>query len=265
MNCNTVSNYIVDYIDNKLENTTRIEIAKHLEKCPACQIEYEQTKKVFSSIENMPLKEPAPELRISFNEILKKEKSKQVKLKQVSSSKTIRINYRTLWQVAAAFLLLISGYLAGYNSNAKSARDGEMARMQNDIAEMKQQMYAINLLKNESASQRIKAVNYTEKIQSPSNETIEALINTLEKDPNSNVRLAAVYSLSRFKESQTVKDAFINTLNQQDDPMIQIVIINLLVEMEEVKAVDELKQLLKTKDLHEEVKSQAELGVKVLS
>ncbi|NJO91693.1 MAG: HEAT repeat domain-containing protein [Chloroflexia bacterium] len=126
-------------------------------------------------------------------------------------------------------------------------------------------MQAINLLKNESASQRIKAVNYTEEIQSPSNETIEALINTLETDPSSNVRLAAVYSLSRFKSNKLVKEAFINTLNKQDDPMVQIVIINLLVEMEDVNAVEKLKELLKNKDLHEEVKTQAELGVKILS
>jgi phosphoribosylformylglycinamidine (FGAM) synthase PurS component len=262
MNCNTVSTYIIDFIDNKLDSNTSSKIAKHIEECPSCKIEYNQTKDIFSSIEKMPLKEPGTELRMSFNEILAKEKAEQ----QSINSKVIKLkNYKALWQVAAAILLLFSGYLVGYNSNVKSVKDEQVAEMQNDISEMKQQMQAINLLKNESASQRIKAVNYTEEIQNPSNETIEALINTLETDPSSNVRLAAVYSLSRFKNNNLVKNAFINTLNKQDDPMVQIVIINLLVEMEEVKAVDKLKELLKTKDLHEEVKTQAELGVKVLS
>jgi phosphoribosylformylglycinamidine (FGAM) synthase PurS component len=266
MNCTTVSNYIIDYIDKKLDNKTSAEITKHMEGCSSCRIEFEQTKEVFSSIENMPLKKPNQELKTSFLNTLQREKSKLKITTQCTDNKIVKLKkYKILWQVAAAVLLLISGYLVGYNSSIKSVRDNQVTEMQNDIAEMKQQMYAINLLKNESASQRIKAVNYTEEIQSPSNETIEALINTLKTDPSSNVRLAAVYSLSRFKDNQTVKNAFINTLNQQNDPMVQIVIINLLVEMEEVKAVDELKQLLKNKDLQEDVKSQAELGVKILS
>ncbi|RLD84573.1 MAG: hypothetical protein DRJ10_00835 [Bacteroidetes bacterium] len=122
-----------------------------------------------------------------------------------------------------------------------------------------------NLLKNESASQRIQAVNYSEELSSPDSEIIEALINTLNSDKSTNVRLAAVYSLARFKTNNKVKNAFIETLNKQDDPMIQIVIINILVEMEEVKAVDELQDLLRNKDLNEQVKKQAEMGVEVLS
>ena len=126
-------------------------------------------------------------------------------------------------------------------------------------------MMVFNLLENESASQRIQAVNYSEELSSPDSEIIMALINTLNSDKNTNVRLAAVYSLTRFKTNNTVKEAFIETLNKQDDPMIQIVIINMLVEMEEVKAVDELQDLLKNKNLNEQVKKQAEMGVEVLS
>ncbi len=264
MDCNTVSNYIIDFIDKKLDGKMHAEIENHIKECSSCKIEYEQTKEVFKSIENVSLKEPGMELRTSFNEMLAAEKL--AKKKTVPSTKQIKLtNYKMLWQVAAAVLLLVSGYFIGYNSNNSSSNDEKVANMQNDIAKMKQQMKAINLLKDESASQRIKAVNYTEEIQQPSDETIKALINTLETDNNSNVRLAAVYSLARFKTNNLVKEAFIEALNNQDDPMIQIVIINLLIEMEEVKAVDELKILLNKKDLHEEVKSQAELGVKVLT
>ena len=136
--------------------------------------------------------------------------------------------------------------------------------MKDDVDEMKRMM-VFNLLENESASQRIKAVNYSEEISVPDDKIIKALINTLNSDKSTNVRLAAVYSLARFKTNNKVKNAFIETLNKQDDPMIQIVIINILVEMEEVKAVDELQDLLRNKDLNEQVKKQAEMGVEVLS
>lgn len=265
MDCNNVSGHLIDYIDGKLSPSVNTEIEKHLKECAACNLAYQQTKEMFTVYENIPLKEPGAGLKKSFEEMLKKEKA-LLRQENQRGAKTIRmVNYKILWQVAAAVLLLITGYLAGYNSNDNSKNTDQVAKMQQDLNEMKQQMQAINLLKNESASQRIKAVNYTEEIQEPGSEVIEALINTLESDPSSNVRLAAVYSLARFKTNPTVKEAFINTLNKQDDPMVQIVIINLLVEMEEVKAVDEMKKLLNKKDLHKEVKSQAELGVKILS
>ncbi len=261
MNCNTISSYIIDYIDNKLDKNTIVAIARHIEKCPDCKLEYEQTKKMLSDISETPLKQPGNELLINFNEILNKEKSKQ----QDVNTKTFKLkSNKILWQIAASILLVISGYLLGYNTKMTSVKDKQVAEMQTDIREMKQQMYAINMLQNESASRRIKAVNYTEELQNPSNETIKALINTLDTDPSSNVRLAAVYSLSRFKNNSIVKEAFINTLNKQEDPMVQVIIINMLVEMEEVRAVDKLKELLKNTDLNEEVRTQAELGVKVL-
>ena len=178
MDCKTVSNYIVDYIDGELDKSTFLEIEKHLKECTACNKEYNQTHEVFLSIENMPLKKPNPQLKASFEQLLAKEKAMLGTKNQ--TIKTFRLtNYKILWQVAAAILLLVSGYLAGYNSSVNSSNNNQVLTMQNDIAEMKQQMQAISLLKNESASQRIKAVNYTEEIQKPSNETIEALINTL--------------------------------------------------------------------------------------
>ncbi|NJO91694.1 MAG: zf-HC2 domain-containing protein [Chloroflexia bacterium] len=117
MNCNTVSIYMIDFIDNKLDNNTSHEIAKHIEECPSCKIEHTQTKELFSSIEKMPLKEPGAGLKMSFNEILEKEKAKQKAEQRSSETKTIKLkNYRILWQAAAAILLLVSGYLAGYKS-----------------------------------------------------------------------------------------------------------------------------------------------------
>ncbi len=263
MNCNTISTYLIDYIDGKLNISTHQDIEKHIETCSACANEYKQTKELFNSIENIHLKGPHKELKISFNEVLAAEKSALKNKNQDTKTFTLN-NYKIIWQAAAAILLLVSGYLVGYNTNGPNSDSNQISEVTNEVKDMKH-MLALSLLQNESASQRIKAVSYTEEIQKPDNETIEALINTLETDKSSNVRLAAVYSLSRFKTNSRVKEAFISALNKQDDAMVQIVIINMLVEMEEVKAVDELKELLNKKDLHEEVKSQAELGVKALT
>lgn len=174
--------------------------------------------------------------------------------------------HRIFWQAAAAILLLITGFLAGFGfkgQKVENEQSDQITKMQQDVGELKQMM-ALNLLKDGSASERIKAVNYTEEIPLPGEDVIDALIKTLNQDKNSNVRLASIYSLARFKNVPKVKNAFLFALNQQEDPMIQIVIINILVETEDVRAVDELKKLLEKKELNHDVKEHAEKGLKIL-
>jgi len=262
MDCNQISNLLIDYLDENLDKNTYEEVKAHLESCTKCAKEHAQNQQLFNDIDNTAEHQPDKKLKMTFDEMLAAEK-KAHRINETMKA-SIFVRYKMVWQIAAAIILLLSGYFAGSYSKNGLPNDEKLAKMQSDVNDMKQMM-ALNLLNNESASQRIKAVNYTEEIQQPDNKIIEALIQTLNTDKNSNVRLAAVYSLSRFKNNKVVQNAFINTLNKQDDPMIQIVIINLLVEIQDVKAIDELKKLLKNKDLHEEVKTQAELGVKVLS
>ena len=268
MDCKQISEYLIDYIDLKLDGDNSKLINKHISECENCQKEYSELKELFGNIKRKEKVQPDISLRNNFMKMLEDEKRQQT---NQLSQKVIQLqipNKRIVWQVAAAIALLLTGFLTGYqikNNNTNETLQAEqLSEMKNDVDEMKRMM-VFNLLKNESASQRIKAVNYSEEISVPDDKIIKALINTLNSDKSTNVRLAAVYSLARFKTINTVKNAFIETLNKQDDPMIQIVIINMLVEMEEVNAVHEFQNLLKNKDLNEQVKKQAEMGVEVLS
>jgi hypothetical protein len=267
MECAQISEYLIDYIDLKLDEQICKEVDIHLEKCESCSKEFSELKDLFKAIDTTENHVPGKELKESFAKALDIEKNKNI-LSTKLMYQSIFVKYKLVWQIAAAIMLLFTGYLSGYNMKTRQLLNNnqtqQLNEMQNDVSEMKRMM-ALNLLKDESASQRIKAVNYTEELSSPDHTVINALIETLNNDKNTNVRLAAVYSLARFKTDKKVKEAFILTLNKQEDPMIQIVIINILVEIEDVKAIDELKKLLKNKDLNNDVKTQAELGVKVLS
>jgi len=267
MNCKEVSENIIDYLDKNLDNQISVEIENHILTCSECKKEMQEMSKVLFEIEHTQNLIPDDSLRRSFIQILEKEKDENSKPKEnVISIQFLR--KRIFLQTAAAMILLLLGFYGGlqYNSLQSNSlnKTDELAEMKNDVSDMKE-LLVMNLMKEESASQRIKAINYTEEIQQPNSNIIDVLINTLNSDKNSNVRLAAVYSLARFKDNEKVIDAFITTLNQQDDPMVQIVIINLLVEIQEVKAVDEFKGLLKKEDLNETVRSQVEIGIKVLS
>lgn len=268
MKCKQISEHLIDYIDLKLDKQTFEIIDKHISECENCRKEYNELKDLFGDIKQKDEVQPDISLKNNFMKMIEDEKRLQ---SRETKTKVIQLKIpdkKNIWQMAAAIALLLTGFLSGYQfqgtGSDKSVQAEQFTEMKNDVDEMKRMM-VFNLLKNESASQRIQAVNYSEEISSPDSKIIEALINTLNSDKSTNVRLAAVYSLARFKTNSKVKNAFVETLNKQDDPMIQIVIINMLVEMEEVKAVNELQELLKNKDLNELVKKQAKLGVEVLS
>ena len=120
------------------------------------------------------------------------------------------------------------------------------------------------LLKEDSASVRIKAVNYATEMSNPDQQVIGALISTLNHDKNVNVRLASLYSLAKFSDIQAVRDSLVSSLPKQAEPIIQIVMINLLTENKESKAVKPIEEILSNRNTLPAVKDIARKGLKTL-
>ncbi len=83
-----------------------------------------------------------------------------------------------------------------------------MAELKSEVRDVKQTLM-LSMLKQESASDRIKAVDYAEEIVNPNQQILGALITTLNHDKNVNVRLASLYSLSKFAGNRTVLDSLV--------------------------------------------------------
>jgi hypothetical protein len=81
-------------------------------------------------------------------------------------------------------------------------------------------------------------------------------------DANVNVRMTAMYALTRYSNIENARTALITSLNKQTDPLLQITLINILVEIQDARAKEPLQEILINKDLHEMVKKQAETGLK---
>ena len=123
------------------------------------------------------------------------------------------------------------------------------------------QTLAVSLLDQSSASERLRGVNLSVNTEKPDSGLIEALLNTLNNDPNVNVRLAAVDALYLFYDNPLVKEGLAQTLSTQDSPLVQVALIDFVVSVRERRAIDSLKNLIETKTLHPEVKQHAELGL----
>ena len=81
-------------------------------------------------------------------------------------------------------------------------------------------------------------------MENPANETLEALLYTLNHDPNLNVRLSAVDALYLFTGHPLVKQGLLDSLHKQTSPLVQIALIDLIADMREKQAIKSLKELL---------------------
>ncbi len=78
------------------------------------------------------------------------------------------------------------------------------------------------------------------------------------------MRLASAYSLVRFSDNAGVMDALVASLGKQTEPIIQIVLINILTEKKEVKAKRPIEQILSNDSTMKEVKEIAEKSLRQL-
>jgi hypothetical protein len=269
MKCEEVQQELIDYIDNLVGVEVRKDIEEHLEKCEKCRSEYEELQTVMNSFETHEFKMPDECLRENFNTMLQSEIDK---LKAINNKpeNSVKKNFIITWtspllKIAAGFILLIAGILIGMNlkpgnDNAQTAQYNDLKK---EVREMKE-LVMFTMLKEESPSERIQAVNYADEIIDPNQKVIFALINTLNHDKNVNVRLAAAYSLVRFSDNKLVANAFVDALEKEKEPILQIVLINILTDKKETKAVKPIRKIISDPGTIKDVRDIAEKSVKVL-
>lgn len=166
-----------------------------------------------------------------------------------------------LLRIAAGLALLIVGFGAGWLFQSKSENRAALAGEQaGEVAEMKK-VLAFEQMNNTSASERIQAVNHSYEITDADRDITQLLINTLNFDPNVNVRLAACQALAHFAGEAEVKEALIRSLAIQTDPNIQISLIETLVAIKEKRAMDQFQQLARNQEVLDVVRLKATEGM----
>ncbi|MHA4842543.1 HEAT repeat domain-containing protein [Flavitalea antarctica] len=270
LKCSDVQLLLIDYLDNELPGNTRKSLDLHLNACETCRRELSEYKEIFSAIASEKPQLPGVTLKENFETMLQSEinilattgilhplKEKEVPVLPIRN---------ILLKVAACILLLAGGVVIGSvvtRGKTKNETSAQMAVLRTEVNAMKEAIM-LNLLDNESPSERIKAVTYVEQMNNPGQEIIQALINTLNGDQNVNVRLAALNTISRFSANQAVRDSLVNSLKQQKEPIVQIVLINILTDQKEPRAIEPIKEIISDKSTLAPVKDAAIRGLKLL-
>ena len=255
---------LIDYIDNRLNAVDRRTVEQELMTNREARKLYDELKEVISVMEQSAPLAPSSALKEKFQKDLNDAQ------RSARRSKTIFFN-PTFYRVAAAFaLMLMSGAIGFWISKnneqqqriAEIEREMELTRQQ--LADTKQLM--LGMLENDqSASQRIKGVNVAMGLPKADEEIVKVLFRTLHSDPSTNVRLAALEALFRFQHDNAVRKGLIAALTEQSDPMVQIRLIQLMVEMGERAVVDDLQKIVDDAGTMKAVKDEAHSGILKLS
>ena len=267
MRCEDIEKVIVDYLDKKLEPAIEAGVEQHVANCERCLDEMRETKKILETISLATTQQPDESLQLNFTFMLDSEKARQASQKSERRiNKPNAKSIRPLTAVAAGLALLLGGSIIGIllnSSIAGSRQADELSLLRSQVDELRKTAM-ISLLKETSSSSRIEAVNFSEDISEPDENIIAALTSTLNNDRNVNVRLTAAYALSKYGSLGQVRDSLVNSLSLQKDPIVQVTLINILVELKEKSALRKIKQIINDKNTINEVRSVAESGARQL-
>jgi len=108
-----------------------------------------------------------------------------------------------------------------------------------------------------SASMRLLAILEIEKSGKVSNQVLDMLSQTLNHDGNTNVRLAALGVLEKYSFNKHASSLLVNSLSRQNDPIIQLGLINLLGKMKNVKIDDKLYTIANNPETFAAVRDEA--------
>ena len=268
MTCQNIREKFPDYLIGDLVQEEKEQMQNHIESCPSCREELESLNAIWTKLGVLPEVQPSANMRTQFYMMLENYKNDLGEEKpKVQLLEQLKNRFKPVWTGRPAFqfsfslLLLFVGLTAGYFITGSRGGPAEISSLRNEMQTMKQTL-AVSLLDQPSASERLKGVNLSINTEKPDSGLIEALLDTLNTDPNVNVRLAAVDALYLFYDNPLVKEGLAQTLSTQDSPLVQVALIDLVVNVRERRAIDSLKNLIETKTLHPEVKQHAELGLK---
>lgn len=255
---------LIDYLDGRLNAVDKHIVEGELASNPHARKLLEELKEVIAVIRLSSPLQPTPGLKENFQRHL------DTSIVTSPRAKTISFTPR-LYRVAAAVALLIVGGALGFWINTNSAQDDRFAQIEEEMKATREQLAEtkramLSLLGNDqSASQRIKGVNVAMQLRNADSDVVDALFETLHSDPNTNVRLAALEALARFHNDGFVRKGLISSLKKQTDPMVQIRLIQLMVEMQEKQVVDDLQKIVDDAGLMKAVKDEAHSGILKLS
>ena len=247
---------LIDYLEGGFDAEAKAELESRLAQDAELSQRLEEFRSLLGTMDQSREFEVPEEVSWNFKAALDEELAD-------STPKSGSEGGRWWMQIAAGLGLLVMGYLLGNQQQAPDQAP-QLQALENQVQAL-QQTVMQKSLQSPSASERIQVVSQIREVAfEPDEALIQSLVKAATQDKSTNVRYAAVQALGNFIDQPTVRMELVRSLEQQDEPLIQIAMISLLVEAQEKTAISSIKKLLEDEATTEEVKTQAAIAIDIL-
>lgn len=264
MNCQSARDVFPALLDRRTTATEHAEARAHLASCPDCQREFAGLTQTLAALDTMPSAAPTPRLRKNFYAMLEEEKHSAAAHEAVAERRLRSRQSPWRWilaPLAGCALLAIGWTLGQRNAPAKSgpiasapsedSTKRELAALREQVAQQNAQLSKMTTLVSYSLiqhqqtppSERLQEVLLAARSDNPTDKVIDDLIQALNLDPSSNVRLRALEALARHAERETVRAGVLTALPREQNPLVQLELIEFVVTEQQRSALPVLERL----------------------
>ena len=149
-------------------------------------------------------------------------------------------------------------------SPALAAPAAQIGELRDEVRSLSR-LVTLSLLKQDSASERLRGVSFGRQAGGDDDDVLQALLDTLRHDPDVNVRLAAVDALAPALARPALRDQLLQQVASQPSPMVQIALIDLLLRRDRDGSRSRLQELAASPGLDATVRDYLQSRLRRLS
>ena len=245
---------ITDYMDGTLEGKRLEEFDRYVAEGHIDKIEIESLMAFDSRIGAQTEPVPSEQLSKNFYSMLGEEKARIASEPVFNLSAWLNQFLSTAWgKMAFGLAVLVIGIVGGRVFSSKSYQ-GELNQLSTQMADMKEMMM-MSMLEEQSASRRLQGLQISSDLVSENQQITDAMFVTLNNDESTNVRLAALTILASYADDPEIRAGLINSITEQESPIMQVALAELMAELQEPQAKQEFQSILEGENTPEEVKT----------
>lgn len=253
---------IMDYLEGRWDDQKETQLQQLLTSGEISQEELSDWQMLYQKSEQLPVPAPSGQLRENFYSMLGSWEQSQTPSWWQRFLQPFNASIRVSQLITAALLLFI-GVAVGFWLSPTQRYESQIGQLSSEVQQMREAM-VLTLLEQPSAMQRLKAVSISTDLSSSTEKIHHALLRTLNEDPQVNVRLAALEALLPYASDSLVRQGLVQSIAQQNDPLIQIALAQTMVELQEKQAVEPLEDLLKKDGLNQDAQQTIKQSLEIL-
>lgn len=267
MKCEQIAELLPDYLQENLSPEQNNVVQQHIKECAECR----EDVQVWQKLSLLPVEEASPVSRARFEAMLQAYQTGRSDQRTSEFSEQKRASGWTPFEwlrspvagLAWSFALLAIGIFAGNYISRDNSRSQELTAMHSELTNMRQ-LVVLSMLQQQSASERLQGVTFSQGEEHLNPQVLSALLHTLRYDGSVDVRLAALDALSRHGSQPQVRTGVTDSLQAQQSPLVQVALIDLLVEWRDPNLAQRLRTLQQSPDLNPAVRQRTEWALSKL-